>query len=283
MNKTILSSDSTLDLNDELIAKHEVNNIYYHIFSDGVDYIDSVTITAADIERNYREKHVLPQTSAPNVADYEEHFSRLLEKGDEVIHVNLSSAISSSYQNAVIASSQFDNVYCVDSRNLSSGGGLLVLKAAEMILRGERAVDIAEYLISARDKVHTSFILSNLEFMVAGGRCSALTAFGANVLKIKPCIEVDTSTGKMGVARKYRGEYTQAAVKYATDELTKYDNIDYDSIFITSTTVEDKTRQAVKEAILANGSFKNIYIANASCTITSHCGAGCLGILFMTK
>ena len=284
MDKRIaISADSTCDLTEELIAENNVNRMFFHITVDGEDYIDSQTITAKDIERFYTEKKVLPKTSAANMSDYLNLFSDLRKQYDEVIHIGLSSGFSSTFQNAVLASRELDGVYCVDSHNLSSGCGLLVLKAADMIREGIGAKEIAERLNELRMNVHTSFILSDLSFLAAGGRCSAVTAFGANLLKIKPCIEVRQETGVMEVGNKYRGDFTTCAIKYIHDELDKYDNIDYSRLFFTSTTLEAKTEEAVLNELKSIGKFENIYRASASCTITSHCGANCMGILFMTK
>ena len=281
--KIALSADSTCDLTEELIEENDVHRMFFHITVDGEEYIDSQTITAKDIERIYIEKKVLPKTAAANVSDYLTFFSELKEQYDEVIHINLSSGFSSTYQNAVLASRELEGVYCVDSHNLSSGCGLLVLKAADMIKEGLGAKEIAEKLNELRMNVHTSFILSDLSFLAAGGRCSAAAAFGANLLKIKPCIEVHQDRGVMDVGNKYRGDFTSCAIKYIHDQLDKYDNIDYSRLFFTSTTLEAKTEEAVLNELKSMGLFENIYRASASCSITSHCGPNCMGILFMTK
>ena len=174
----------------------------------------------------WRQRKQLPRTAAINAAEYMEYFRQWTDEGYDVIHLCLGSALSSSYQNCVLAAEELGHVYPVDSCNLSTGIGLLVLKASDLIQAGMEAEQIAAELKKLTGKVHSSFILDTLEFMRAGGRCSAVAAFGANLLGLKPCIEVDNRDGSMGVGKKYRGKLGRVLENYVKDRLDMYPDID---------------------------------------------------------
>ncbi|MBC8532415.1 DegV family protein [Yeguia hominis] len=281
--KIILSADATCDLNEELKKRYEVYYSPYHIILEGQDYIDNVDITADELYRAYWDKKVLPKTAAINTAEYVERFRPWVEAGFDVVHINLSHAISGSHQNCLAAAETLGHVYPVDSLNLSSASGLLVIEAAEMIREGIPAPEIQKRLQAMTSKVHGSFILDTLEFMHAGGRCSAVAALGANLLSLKPCIEVDNTTGKMGVARKYRGQLAKVLVKYTKDQLAAYENIRTKHIFITHSIIDPELVDLVRKTIQETMHFDEIHDTSASCTIASHCGPNTLGILFMTE
>ncbi len=284
MKKVILCSDRTCDLNEELIKKTGVQLVPYHITLDGKEYSDNVDITTEDIYKAYWDKKILPKTSALNIGDLTDFWKPFIDDGCEVVHINLGSGISSTYRNCILASEELGGVYVVDSQNLSTGSGHLVLEAAKMIEEGMCASDIAKKLNELAPTVHSSFVLDTLEFMAAGGRCSTVAALGANLLKLKPCVTVDsTAGGAMSVAKKYRGDLAKVLPQYVKDMLNAYGKVRTDKIFITYTAVEQKyvdiATQAVKEAL----DFDNIYYTEASCTIGCHCGPNCIGILFMTE
>ena len=205
MRKIILSADSTCDLGDELKEKYQVHYYPFHIILEGKDYQDNVDITPGDIFQRYYEKKVLPKTAAINVEEYVNYFRPFVEQGYEVVHLNLGSALSSAHQNCMLAARELKGVYPVDSGNLSTGIGHLVLDAGEMIKEGLGAEEIAGKLNQRKNLVHSSFILDTLKFMSAGGRCSNVMALGANLLNIKPCIEVNNKDGSMDEGKKYRG------------------------------------------------------------------------------
>ncbi len=280
--RIILSADSTCDLGDALQQKYQVHYYPFHILLAGKDYQDNVDIHPEDIYQAWWERKALPKTAAINVAEYEAYFRQWVEDGFEVVHLNLGSGLSSAYQNCVQAARQLGHVYPVDSGNLSTGIGLLVLRAADMIQEGMEAAEIAKRLESLKSRVHSSFILDTLEFMRAGGRCSAVTAFGANVLGLKPCIEVQNTDGSMKVGKKYRGRLDKVLVSYVKDKLAAYPDIDQSRLFITHSGIEERYIRLVEETVRSQLSFKEIFITKASCTISCHCGPNTLGILFMT-
>ena len=227
-HKIILSADSTCDLDEEIKKRYHVNYFPLHINLNGEDYLDNITITPEQVYQEYYDHKVLPKTSAVNVEEYMEHFRPWVEQGYEVIHVNLGHALSSSYQNCCLAAQELGHVHVVDSCNLSTGTGLTVVAAGKMIAEGMDAETIAEKLRAGTSKRHASFILDTLTFLHAGGRCSAVAALGANMLKLKPCIQVDNHDGSMSVGKKYRGSLDRVLVKYVKDELAKYPDINTD-------------------------------------------------------
>ncbi len=283
MPKIILSSDSTLDLSEDLLKITGTQLFPMHIILGEKSYDDGVNITPDEIYANFRATGKLPKTSAINTQEYIDRFKPLVEQGYDIIHINLGSALSSSYQNCVTAASVLGHVYPVDSCNLSSGQGHLVIEAARMIKKGMEAREISEKLREMAPKVHSSFVIDKLDYLRAGGRCSTLAMLGANLLQIKPSIQVINKDGSMTVGKKYRGKLEKVLAKYVDDQLSGFDNIRDDKIFVTHAGIEQKYVDIVKSEVESRGFFKNIYVTRASCTISSHCGPGTIGILFMTE
>lgn len=284
MSKIILSADSTCDIGPELAERYNVQFFHLSIILEDKSYYDSVEITPQEIYDTWHKKGVLPKTAAITPGEYADFFSQWVEDGYEVVHINIGSALSSSHQNATLAASELGSVYTVDSANLSSGTGLLVIQAGEMIAAGLSAKEIQKKLTALRDNVRASFVLDTLEFMKAGGRCSAITAFGANLLRLKPSIQVDQfSGGEMGVGKKYRGAMGKVLKEYVRDKISGRDGIDYDHVFITHSGSPQQDIDIVKEELDSLASFEEVHVTQASCTISSHCGPRTLGILFMVK
>lgn len=283
MSNIILSADSTCDLGEALKKENSVHYYPFHIILDGRDYRDNVDITPEEIFRMYDEKKLLPKTAAINVQEYLDYFRPFVEQGFEVVHLNLGGALSSAHQNCMLAARELGHVYPVDSCNLSTGIGHLVLDGAALIRGGGTAKETAEALSARRTQVHSSFILDTLRFMSAGGRCSAVTALGANLLGIKPCIEVDNTSGAMTVGKKYRGALEKVLVRYVHDKLGQYGRLRTDKIFITHSGIGASYIEAVRKAIQETAGFAQIYVTQASCTISCHCGPNTLGILFETE
>lgn len=281
-HKIILSADSTCDLDQELKERYNVQYFPLHIILNGKDYKDGIDITPEEVYEEYYKNKVLPKTSAVNVSEYIDHFRPWVEDGYEVIHVNLGHALSSSYQNCCIAAEELGHVHVVDSCNLSTGTGLIVVAAGKMIQEGLDAETIAERLQSRTHKCHASFVLDTLTFLHAGGRCSAVAALGANMLKLKPCIQVNNADGSMGLGKKYRGALDKALIKYVKDELSRYSDINTDLLFITHSGIPQEYIDQVRETIDGIIQFKEIHVTKASCTISCHCGPNTLGILFET-
>ncbi len=279
--KIKIISDSTCDLSQELVEKYDISILPLTVIKDGKNYSDGVNITTADIFAHVAAGGDLCSTAALNIEEYTEVFRKYASQYDGVIHINISSGFSSCYQNARLAAEEFDNVRVVDSLNLSTGQGLIVLKACELAQTCENLDEIVEKLNEIIPKVEASFVLDRLEYMVKGGRCSSAAALGANLLGLKPCIEV--KDGKMSVVKKYRGSYSKCLASYVKDRLANRDDLEHQHLFVTRTPVSDESLEAVKNAVNEYASFENIYWTEAGCTISCHCGPGTLGVLFIRK
>ena len=211
-----------------------------------------------------------------------EYFEKYAGEYDGVLHINIGSGFSCSYQNACIAAEDFENVRVLDSMNLSTGQGLVVLKACELAKECDNLDEIAEQLRAFTDKVEASFLLDQLKYMAKGGRCSSAAALGANLLNLKPCIEV--RDGKMSVVKKYRGTYSKCLANYVKDRLAGREDVEHDLLFLTYTPVSEGDLTAVKAAIAEHGEyFETIVEGTAGCTVSCHCGPGTLGVLFVRK
>lgn len=281
--KIILSADRTCDITEEIRTQYNIETIPYHIILENKEYRDNVDIEPGDLYQAYWDRKVLPKTSAINVDEYIHYFEPWVKKGYAVIHFCLGSALTSSYQNCKLAAEELKNVYVLDSGNLSSAIGLQLMDCRKMIDDGMDAEELYTYFTKHTMRYHASFVLDTLEFMKAGGRCSSTTAFGANLLHIKPEIEVDNTCGAMKIGTKYRGNLERVLPKYVKDKLKQYPDIIKDKIFITHSGIDDTLITLVKNTINEVATFEKVYVSVASCTISCHCGPGTLGILFATE
>ena len=276
-----ITSDSTCDLSAEQLKLHNIELFPLCISMGNQCLRDGLEITPDDIYAHVDAGGDICTTSALNPADYADRFAALSKEYDAVIHINISAEFSSCFQNAVLASQDFDNVYVVDSRNLSTGHGHVVLRAAELAESGMSAEDIVKDLNVFTSKVDASFILSRLDYMKKGGRCSSVVALGANLLHLRPCIEV--VGGKMQVGKKYRGSFEKCVDQYVRDRLAHPENLNLSRIFITHSGVDESAIAVARKAEEDCASFQEILVTRAGCTISSHCGPGTLGILFIRK
>ncbi|MDR3310422.1 MAG: DegV family protein [Oscillospiraceae bacterium] len=281
--KIKISGDSTIDAPAELIGKYGVGILPLTIVLSGADRRDGADCSPDDI-RECVEAGGTSSTSAVSIGEYLDYFGALLGEYDAVIHICISSAMSICYQNAVAAADGLP-VHVIDSKNLSSSGSLLVIEAARLAEDGTAPEEIAAALREYAAKIDASFVISTLKYLAKGGRCSAVAALGANLLKLKPCIEVDAAAGTMGVGKKYRGALEPALMQYVSDRLAGRGDVDAAKpIFITrSLGVTDETVAAVRGKILEFQPFQTILTSMAGCTIFNHCGPGTLGILFSRK
>ncbi|MCD7722934.1 MAG: DegV family protein [Clostridiales bacterium] len=282
--KVIITADSTSDLPQNFIYEREIKIFPLSILLGENSYLDSVEIKPQNIYDYVSETGNMPKTAAVGMAQYYDFFKAASDAGNAVVHIGLSSAISASFQNALIAAQEFKNVYCVDSKSLCTAMGLLVLKACDLRDRGMDAKKIAARINSLVPKVSATFVLDSLEYLHRGGRCSSVAKFGANVLKIKPSIAVDPQTGKMDVAKKYRGKISSVYEQYVSDCLKDAAKADKSRIVIANSgNVPGETIAFAKGLIEGKNEFKEIITADAGCTISSHCGPGTLAIFYIVK
>ena len=274
-------SDSTCDLSPELLERYDIAITPLCVIKDGKEFHDGVDITPADIFTHVDGGGELCSTAAVSQFEYTQMFTRYAKEYDEVVQINIGSNFSCCYQNACLAAQEFDNVFVVDSENLSTGQGLLVVSAAKLAQQGVSGIEIAERVRALVPKVETSFLIDRLDYMQKGGRCSTVAALGANLLKLKPCIEV--REGKMSVCKKYRGSFEKCIRQYVKERLDGREDIATELVFITHAAADTNVVAAAKEETVQYGSFEEVEETQAGCTVSCHCGPNTLGILFVRK
>lgn len=277
----VITADSTCDLSEELLKEFDIKTIPLTITLGDDSFLDGVEFSPEIMYERYREQGILPSTAAPNLQQFADFFRQFTEAGYEVVHLDISSELSSTFANARLAAMDTEGVYPVDSRMLSSGVALLVFEAARLRDEGLSAAEIAERVESLTDKVDTSFVLDTLEFMSKGGRCSPVAALGANLLKLKPAIEM--KNGKLDVYKKYRGNISNVYVQYIKERIAGK-SVRPEHIFITNSGGVSEEKLAELKALveeLVPGC--RVHFAIAGCTISCHCGPKCLGVLFINE
>lgn len=276
-----VTSDSTCDLSPELIERYHITIAPLYVVMEEKAYRDTLEIKPEDIYEYVDRTKRVCSTAALNVTDYAAFFRENLEGYDAIIHFTISSEMSSCFQNACIAADEVKNVYVIDSRNLSTGIGHLVLDAAELAAEGKDAKEIFDILEERKAKLDVSFVIDTLKYLALGGRCSSVVALGANLLNLKPTIVV--KDGKMIVGKKYRMSLDRALLRYVRDQLGDLDTVDPRRIFITDSGTSDENRQAVEKIVRELVPFREVYHTRAGCTVSNHCGPNTLGILFYRK
>lgn len=279
--KIIVTTDSTSDLPKELVEKYNIGVMPLNVNLGDDTFEDGIDIGPEKIFNYVDKTGILPKTGARSALAYQEFFEKQMKdlNADALIHISLSSELSSSHENALMASQELQNVKVLDSMSLSTGCALLVLSAIDKINEGKDLRTIYLELQEERNRVQASFVINNLKYLYKGGRCSALAMFGANVLRIKPKIKL--ASGKMIVDKKYMGKYEQVLINYVKDLLKDYQNVDKKRVFITFTTKNDEINAQI-EQILKDYGFEEIIQNYAGSTIASHCGRDTLGVLFIT-
>ena len=281
MSHIKITCDSTCDLPQELYTKYDVEVVALAVTLGDELHRDGVDITAPELFSYVKETGTLPKTSAISMGEYMDVFGKYVDEGRTVIHINLSSNLSASHQNAVLASQELEGVYVVDSRNLSSGSGLLVLEACEMVQQGLSAAEIVEKVKALAERVDASFVLQTLEYLQKGGRCSSVTALGARALQLRP--EIRVHDGGMGVGKKYRGNLDKSVADYIRGRLEGRTDIGKTRIFVTHSSMAAESVAKAKELVHQLQPEAEVLESRAGCTICSHCGPNCLGVLFIPK
>lgn len=281
MAKIKITCDSTCDLTPELYQKYDVEVIRYGIYLGDELRTDGVDVRVSDLYEYADRTGTLPKTVAISPDEYMRVFKKYTDQGISVIHINLSSEMSSAFQNSTIAARELGNVYPVDSRNLSSGSGHLVMLAGELAAQGLEAPEIVARLEEARERLDVSFVITTLEYLKMGGRCSSVAAFGANLLRLHP--EIRVTDGKMGVGRKYRGTMKKYVEAYIRGALQDRDDIDLHRIFVTHSPMDPEVVQDAMKLVRELHPFEEVIETDVGCTIATHCGPGTLGVLFFRK
>ncbi len=281
--KIKITADTICDLSAEVIKKYNIGILPVHVILGDNDYADSSTITQDEFYKFLKESAVLPKTSAYNPSEVEEFFEQQLASDDgydALIHFTISSQMSAIYNNSAVASKKFKNkVFVIDSKSLSTGIGLQILYACDLMKQGLDAKSIAIKVTERTDRVQASFVLDKLTYLHKGGRCSSIALFATSVLKIKPIIVL--KSGEMKVGKKLMGRFDKCVDQYVDWILANYDDIDRTRCFITHTPINADIVKAVRTKI--EGLFDEIIETDAGCTVGAHCGPNTIGILYYRK
>lgn len=281
MSKIKITCDSTCDLTQELYSIYDVEAVPLGVTMGDDFRRDGVNVTAEELYSYAEQSGQLPKTSAISMGEYMDVWSKYVNDGYEVVHINLSSELSTSNQSARLAAEELGGVYVVDSRSLSTGSGHLVLLAKEMAEADLPAAEIAAALTEMARHLDVSFVLQTLDYLHKGGRCSGIAAFGANLMKLRP--EIEVVDGKLKVGKKYRGSAEKSILDYVRGRLAGRTDIQTDRIFITHSGAPDEIVEKVVALVKELQPFEQVIVTRAGCTISCHCGPCCLGVLFMTK
>lgn len=281
---TKIISDSTCDLSQELLQKYDIDILPLHILLGEDEYKDGENITPDEIYAWSDENKTTPKTSAPSLADAVELLKPYVSENREVICFSISSSMSTSGNVMRLAAEELEAehlVTVIDSANLSTGIGLLVIEAAVMAQEGKCAKEIAAVIEELKPKVRTSFVVDTLLYLYRGGRCNAVSAMAGSVLKLHPKIVVEN--GAMNASKKYRGKISKVILSYVKDMEEELKAARPDRVFITDSGCDREVIEQVRAYLEELGIFKEILETRAGGVISSHCGAGTLGVLFIAK
>ncbi len=282
MSKIIITSDSTCDLSPELVEANDIRILPLSVMLGAKSHRDGIDIVPADIFRFFDETGQLPKTAAPSVSEYETFFAPFVEQGNYVVHFNISSKASGSHGFALAAAKSFPGkVFVVDSQALSTGQGLLVMKACDLRAEGKSAQEIYDEVCALRPKVNTSFIPDTLLYLYKGGRCSTLSYYGAKVLSIHPMISM--KDGQLYPKKKYIGKMSRCLKNYINDLVAEYPAYDKTRCFITHSSADAELVEQAKQMVADLFSFDEVLETVAGSIVTSHCGRNTIGVLFISK
>lgn len=273
-------ADSTCDLSPSLISRYKIGIIPLYVHLGEKEYKDGVDITPSDLYKWSDEHNETPRTSAPGIEDIESFLDK--DSTDEYVIFTISSSMSSSYNNCILAAEDLemtDRVHVIDSANLSTGIGLQVIKAAELAAAGMTASEIAAEIEKIKGKVRASFVVDTLTYLYRGGRCSGVSAFLGSALRLHPRIEV--IDGAMHPEKKYRGKNTRFIMDYVRDMENDLKSAVRDRVFITHSGCDREIVEDVRAYLESLGRFDEILETTAGAVISSHCGPGTLGVLFI--
>ena len=283
VHKVKIISDSTCDLSPELIKRYDVEILPLYVTLGDESLKDGVDITPDQLYAWADEHKTTPKTAAVTQADAYNVLKKYVEQGCQIVYTGISSEMSVSYGVVQLAAKEFPDakIAVVDSRNLSTGVGHVVIRAAELAQEGKDAFEIKEELDQFTPLVRASFVVDTITYLYRGGRCSAVAAFGATALNLKPSIVVEN--GKMRPEAKYHGKIDRALKKYVQAMEPSLLKARPDRVFITHSGSSEETVNAIKRYLEELNYFKEILITRAGCVISSHCGPGTLGVLYVEQ
>lgn len=282
MNQSIkITSDSTCDLPEAKRRQYGIDVIPLHVEMGNQSYLDGVDIDPERIYDSVKSGGGIPGTAAPNIAEFQDMFSRLSNAYDKVLHVSMSGELSSTYQNASLAAQDFPNVQVIDSGMVSTAQAMMVLKACDLKAEGQEADGIVAGLEAYKAKISAGCVIDTLDYMAKSGRLPGILALGANLLKIHPSVVL--SGGVLSMGQKYRGSVLRYAEKYITDRLEAVKRIDLTRAFLTQTGgIADSLMDKLATLICSIAPFKEIIVNRTGCMAGVHAGPGAFGLLFAT-
>lgn len=280
--KIKITTDSSCDYPVDELKKLGIPYIPIIVVLKEEEFLDTINITPKDIFTFVKNTNKLPKTAAPSVESIKSFFEKELEGGYTIIHIGLGKKLSATTVNAESAAKEIggDRIYVVDTQSLSTGISLLVFYALDLLKQNKySAKEITDKVQNRIKSVQASFVVDTLDYLHKGGRCSAMAAFGANLLKLKPRLQLEE--GEIVSDGKYRGKINMVYLKYIDDTLSKFNNPDTTRCFVTHSYAEQDTVDKVVEYVKSKKIFKEVIETKAGSTITSHCGKGTLGILYI--
>jgi len=282
MKKIKLISDSTCDLSKELIEKHDIEIIPLYVNFSDASYEDGTEITTDAMYRKVSETGEVPKTAAASPGTFEAVFKKHIDQGNAVLYMGIGSGFSATYQNANIAKNMIgsEDIHLVDSMNLSSASGLLLLKAAKFIEEGDAVDTVASEVEALRSKVRTQFIIDTFEYLHKGGRLKAISAMVGTMMRVKPIIRV--VEGEMAIGKKPRGKLQNGIRIMLRDVFKDAENIDEDFLMITHSQSHENA-DFIRDELAGKLNVNNIHETEAGCVISSHCGRRTIGVLYITK
>lgn len=280
MKKVVISADSAADLPKDIAQKYGIKIMPMHVNTGGKTLREGIDVFGRDIFDCVEKTGLIPKTSAVAPGEYMDFFAEAVKKGYAVVHLSFCSGLSSTCRNAVIASARMGDVFVLDTKNLGGGIGLLAIKACQMRDSGLSAEEIFTRLRAMVDRVKVSYLLDSIEYLKISGRCSAAAVFGANLLSIKPCAGM--VDGKIEILKKYKGKIKAVRLQYVSEQLEKYSDIDYSTVFVYHSGV-DADEIAVITEMLRSAGFSEIIVGETGCMISLHSARGALGVHFILK
>lgn len=281
MNKYVITSDSTCDLSEELLKKYDIKIIPLTITLGDKQYKDNVDVTSEKVLKFVDDTGIMPKTSAISVFEYTEFFKKITDEGYGVLHFDISSEDSACYNNACLAAKEFENVYVVDTRKLSTGQGILAVKASIFRSEGLSLEDNFKKIEEIKNKSQISFVLDRLDYLHKGGRCSLTTLLAAKILKIHPYIAM--TNGSLKVKKKYSGNMIRSCEQYVQDLAQEYGSYDKKLVFITHCMATDQIVSAVRKKVEELFDFEEIVETTAGTTVSCHCGKNTIGVIFIEE
>ena len=280
--KTIITTDGSIDLSDELLEKYNITQIIpIYTTIGGKMYKSSKELSNKEMYKLVDEYDELPKTAAPTPLEFKALFDKLTAEGWQIVHIGLGSNFSSAFNNARLMALEYENVYVADSNNLSTGIGLLVIKAAILAKEGYSAKEIYDIITELSEKVELSFVVDTLLYLKKGGRCSALEYLGTSILKLKVCLELKDGLLKPG--KKYRGSIERCAKLYLKERLENRDDFDTERAFITHNMENKEFVEEMVEYVKSLNIFKELLVTDIGITVGTHSGPNTLGIVFLRK